>query len=245
MSPSLPRHWILRALIASSVCAIALFWALASSSSADVSGQLDAAKNAASQLHAQIADDSAQIAKTTDGLESAQARLDEVQSDLDQRVDRLKSVQNQLLSARDHLVDVENRLKGATKALAANLVAGYEGQPPPLVSVVLSSHGFSQLLNQISFAGKVAKQNADVVDQTRIARTEVKAEAKRLETLEQRDRSLAKQVLAERNQAAALQSALKQQQIAEIAERAKAHGRYATVVAQVSHLQKKLNTEEA
>jgi septal ring factor EnvC (AmiA/AmiB activator) len=245
MSSSLERLWIPRAVIAAIVCAIALCWVLASSSSADVSTQLDAAKSAASQLHAQIADDSAQITKTTDGLESAQARLDEVQSDLDRRVDRLKSVQNQLLSARDHLVDVENHLKVATKALAANLVAGYESQPPSLVSVVLSSHGFNQLLNQISFAGKVARQNAEVVDQTRIARSEVKAEATHLETLEQRDRALAKQVLAERNQAAALQAALKQQQITEIAARAKAHGRYATVVARVSSLQKKLNAQEA
>ena len=245
MSFPLTRHWTLRAVIASVVCAIALGWALASSSSGDVSSQLDAAKSAASQLKTQIADDSAEITKTTDGLQSAQARLDAVQSDLDKRVDRLKSVQNQLLSARDHLVDVENHLQLATKALAANLVAGYESQPPSLVSVVLSSHGFSQLLNQIRFAGKVAKQNADVVDQTRIARREVSAEATRLETLEQRDRTLAKQVLAERNQAAALQSALKQEQIKEIAARAKAHGRYATVQSQVNSLQKKLNAQEA
>jgi septal ring factor EnvC (AmiA/AmiB activator) len=245
MSSPLTRHWTLRAVIASIACAIALGWALASSGSADVSGQLDAAKSAATQLRAQIAADSAEITKTTDGLQSAQARLDAVQSDLDKRVDRLKSVQNQLLSARDHLVDVENHLKLATKALAANLVAGYESQPPTLVSVVLSSHGFDQLLNQISFAGKVAKQNADVVDQTRLARIEVAAQAKRLETLEKRDRALAKQVLAERNQAAALQSALKQQQIKEIAARAKVHGRYATVQAQVNSLQKKLNAQEA
>jgi septal ring factor EnvC (AmiA/AmiB activator) len=249
MPSSLTRHWILRAVIASTVCAVAialaLGWALTSSSSADISGQLDAAKTAASQLQTQIADDSAQITKTTDGLQSAQARLNTVQTALNRRVDRLKSVQNQLLSARDHLVDVENHLKAATQALAANLVAGYESQPPSLVSVVLSSHGFSELLNQINFAGKVARHNADVVDQTRIARLEVKAEAKRLETLERRDRTLAKQVLAERNQAAALQSALKQEQIREISARAKVHGRFATVEAQVNRLQKKLNAQEA
>ena len=245
MSSSLPRHSILRALAALSVCAVALFCVLSSSSSADVSGQLNAAKSAAGQLQALIADDSAQIATTDNGLQAAQARLNAVQSDLDQRVDRLKSVQNQLLDARDHLVAVENHLKVATKALAANLVAGYESQPPTLVSVVLSSHGFNQLLNQFSFAAKVAKQNANVISQTRIARREVAAEAKHLETLEQRDRTLAKQVLTERNQAAALQSALKQQQIKEISARAKVHGRYAAVQAQVDSLQKKLNAQEA
>jgi len=245
MSSSLPRHSILRALAALSVCAVVLFCVLSSSSSADVSGQLNAAKSAAGQLQALIADDSAQIATTDNGLQAAQARLNAVQSDLDQRVDRLKSVQNQLLDARDHLVAVENHLKVATKALAANLVAGYESQPPTLVSVVLSSHGFNQLLNQFSFAAKVAKQNANVISQTRIARREVAAEAKHLETLEQRDRTLAKQVLTERNQAAALQSALKQQQIKEISARAKVHGRYAAVQAQVDSLQKKLNAQEA
>jgi septal ring factor EnvC (AmiA/AmiB activator) len=244
MSSSLSRHWIPRALVLM-VCSVALCWALASSSSADVSGQLNAAKSAASELQAQIADDSAQIAKTDNGLQTAQTRLNTVQADLDRRVDRLKTVQNQLLDARDHLVDVENHLKVATKALAANLVAGYESQPPTLVSVVLSAHGFNQLLNQFSFAAKVAKENASVVTQTRIARREVSAEAKHLATLESRDRTLAKQVLTERNQAAALQSALKQQQISEISARAKVHGRYAAVQAQVNSLQKKLNAQEA
>jgi septal ring factor EnvC (AmiA/AmiB activator) len=245
MSTSRFAPWLLRAATALAVCAVALCCAFAPSGSADVSSQLNAAKSAATELKSQIADDSAQIARTDGGLQTAQAHLDAIQSDLDRRVDRLKSVQNQLLDARDHLVDVENHLKLATRALASNLVAGYESQPPSLVSVVLSSHGFSQLLNQFSFAAKVARENADVLHQTRIARREVAADAKRLETLERRDRALAKQVLGERNQAAALRSALKQQQIKEIAERAKVHGRYASVENQVSGLQKKLDAAEA
>jgi septal ring factor EnvC (AmiA/AmiB activator) len=245
MTTSRFTPWHLRALIALTVCAIAVCCALAPSGSADVSSQLNAAKSAASELKTQIADDSAQIAQTENGLQAAQAHLEAVQSDLDRREERLKAVQNSLLDARDHLVDVENHLKAATKALAANLVAGYESQPPSLVSVVVSSHGFNQLLNQFSFAAKVAKENADVVQQTRVARREVAAEAKHLATLERRDRTLAKQILAERNRAAALSAALKQQQIKEISERAKVHGRYASVEVQVNHLQKKLNAQEA
>ena len=245
MSSSRLTPWISRALLALSVCAVALCCAFAQSGSADVSSQLDAAKSAATELKTQIADDSAEIAKTDNGLQSAQAHLDAIQSDLDRRVDRLKSVQNQLLAARDHLVDVENHLKLATNALAANLRAGYESQPPSLVSVVLSSHGFNQLLNQFSFAEKVAKRNANVVQETRIARREVAAEAQHLATLERRDHRLAQQVLRERNEAAALRSALKQQQIKEIAARAKVNGRYSVVQAQVTRLQKKLNAEEA
>jgi peptidoglycan hydrolase CwlO-like protein len=245
MSTSRLSPWLLRALMALGVGLVALCCAFASSGSADVSGQLNAAKSTAGNLKAQIADDTAEIARTDNGLQAAQAHLDAVQSDLDRRVDRLKAVQNQLLDARDHLVDVENHLKLATTALAANLRAGYESQPPSLVSVVLSSHGFNQLLNQFSFAAKIAKRNANVVQQTRVARREVSAQAKRLATLERRDRALAKQILSERNQAAALRSALKQQQIREISQRAKVHGQYAAVQARVDKLQKKLNQQEA
>ena len=205
MSVTPVRHWILRVATLLAVALAAVCCVLPSAGSADTSSQLNAAKSAAGELQSQIAADTAQIAKTDGGLQSAQNRLDAVQADLDRRVDRLKTVQNNLIAARDHLVDVENHLHAATKALAENLVAGYESQPPSLVSVVLSAHGFNQLLNQFSFASKVAKQNAHVVFATRIARREVASEAKRLETLERRDRTLAKQVLVERNQAAALQ----------------------------------------
>ena len=244
MSSSVRRHWILRVLVAASLCAALLATTEVGTGAADLSSQISTAKSAAGALRTQIASDSAQIARTDGGLQAAQDRLEAIQRSLDVRVERLKTVQNSLLKARDHLVDVENHLHAATRALAANLVAGYESAPPSLVSVVLDSHGFSQLLNQLSFAGKIARQNATIVSLTRTARVEVIAEPQRLAVLEKRDRRLATQILAQRNRAAALQSALRREQIRELAERSKVSGRYDAVRGRIAALQHKLDVQE-
>ena len=221
MPPS-PRTQTIRRLLAAAAVGFALLATnLTATSAGDLSSQINAAKSAAGSLHAQIAADSAQIARTSGGLAQAQARLAAVQADLNRRVAELQSVQGSLLSARDHLVALENQLHTATTALSANLVASYEGNQPNLVSVILTAHGFGQLLEQVNFMSRVAHQDSHVVGMTRAARTAVSAEATRLATLEARDRTLADQILQRRNEAAALQSALLGQQVRELAARSR------------------------
>ena len=244
MLSQLVRSTTLRASTAASVAVVLFATVMSQPSSADLSSQISTAKSAAGALRAQISADSAQIAQTADGVQRAQERLDAVQSRLDGRVAELKQVQTSLLDARDRLVYVENHLHAATQALSTNLVANYEGQQPSLVNVVLSANGFNQLLEQVSFAQKVARQDADIVSTARQARIEVSAEARRLQTLEQRDRTLADQVLDQRNQAAALQSALSAQQIKEQARRAQASGQYGQLRSHLASLQHQLNVQE-
>jgi peptidoglycan hydrolase CwlO-like protein len=217
---------------------------LTASSSGDIQSQIAGTRSAAAALRGQIAADSQQIASTSDGLAQARDRLAAVQSRLDQRVAELKSVQSQLIAARDHLVDLENRLHLATTALSANLVAGYEGGQPDLVSVILSSNGFADLLNQMGFMTRVAHQDANIVKLTRTARAEVSRQATALEGLETRDRVLANQVLDQRNQAAALRSALLRQQLAQETKRANTTARYDAVKAHLGSLQARLNAIE-
>src|SRR5207248_6400655 len=165
---------------------------------------------------------------TAGGLADAQRRLSSLQDELTRREAQLRSVQDQLLAARDHLVKLENRLQRASHALAANLVASYEGGKPDLMSVILSSHGFSDLLEQVTFLRKIAHQDAQVVGDTRTARAEVSREANALVALEQRDRTLTNQILSQRNQVAALHAALLSRQISQLGARstdaAKLHG---------------------
>jgi cell wall-associated NlpC family hydrolase len=167
-----------------------------------------------------------------------------VQDSLDRRVAQLRTVQTQLLASRDHLVDLENRLHVATAALSTNLVATYEGGQPSLVDVILSSHGFRELLNQLGFMQRVANQDSAIVGMTRAARAEVSREATRLAGLEVRDRTLADQVLAQRNQAAALQAALLHQQLAEMAKRSGTSALLSSVNSHLGRLQAQLNAEE-
>jgi peptidoglycan hydrolase CwlO-like protein len=215
------------------------------SSSGDLRSQIDANKSAAAALRTEIARDSARISATTGGLNEARARLAALQHDLDAREDQLRSVQTALVAARDRLVYLENRMHQATQALAANLVAEYEGSRPDLVSVILDAHGFSDLLEQVSFMQRVGRQDAEIVANTRTARADVAREANRLVTLEQRDRVLTGQILAQRNHVAALQAALQAQQLSALGARSRASSKLSDVNGRLHTLEAKLAAEAA
>jgi peptidoglycan hydrolase CwlO-like protein len=192
---------------------------LTPSSRGDLQSRIAAAQSATTSLESQIQSETAQIGQTTHGLAAAEQRLATVQAELSGREAELAGVQRQLLAARNHLVDLENRLRVAGAALAANLRAAYEGQRPDLVSVILESQGFNDLLERIQFLNRIGHQDAQVLDQTRAARAEVKRQAIALAALEQRDRALTLQVLSRRNQVAALRGALLSRRIAEVRAR--------------------------
>jgi peptidoglycan hydrolase CwlO-like protein len=215
------------------------------SSSGDLSSQISANKSAAAALRTEIARDSARIRATTGGLNEARARLAGLQHDLDAREDQLRSVQTALVAARDRLVYLENRMHQATQALAANLVADYEGSRPDLVSVILNSHGFSDLLEQVSFMQRIGRQDAQIVSDTRAARADVSREANRLVRLEQRDRVLTGQILAQRNHVAALQAALQVQQLSALGARSRASSKLSDVNGRLHTLEAKLAAEAA
>ena len=244
MTPVLRRRRLTRALavIVPVGAAIALS---TGSSSGDLSSQISANKSAAAALRTEIARDSARIRATTGGLNEARARLAGLQHDLDAREDQLRSVQTALVAARDRLVYLENRMHQATQALAANLVADYEGSRPDLVSVILNSHGFSDLLEQVSFMQRIGRQDAQIVSDTRAARADVSREANRLVRLEQRDRVLTGQILAQRNHVAALQAALQTQQLSALGARSRASSKLSDVNGRLHTLEAKLAAEAA
>ena len=244
MTPVLRRRRLTRALavIVPVGAAIALS---TGSSSGDLSSQIDANKSAAAALRSEIASESARIRTTTGGLNEARTRLAGLQRDLDAREDQLRSVQTALVAARDRLVYLENRMHQATQALSANLVAEYEGSRPDLVSVILDSHGFSDLLEQVSFMQRIGRQDAQIVSDTRTARADVSREANRLVTLEQRDRVLTGQILAQRNHVAALQAALETQQLSALGARSRASSKLSDVNGRLHTLEAKLAAQAA
>jgi cell wall-associated NlpC family hydrolase len=184
-------------------------------SSGDLQSQIDAGRSSASSLRSAIAAETARIQQTAGGLADAERRLSAVQGELAARESQLRAVQNSLIAARDHLVQLENRLQRATRALSANLVSAYESSRPDVVSVILESHGFTDLLEKMSFLRRIGHQDAAVVGSTRTARQAVFRQARALAALEKRDRALTDQILAQRNQVAALRAALLNRQIAQ------------------------------
>ena len=201
-------HVLTRATAAVLVATALLCTGLTAASTADLQSQIAAGQGAAASLRSAVAADAARIQGTASGLQSAQGRLGALQADLDAREADLRAVQLRLLSARNRLVDLENELHRASVALASNLVARYEHGQPDLMTVVLEARGFRDLLEQVGFMRRIGDQDTQVIAATRAARAEVSREAMLLGSLERRDRRLTVQVLAERNQVAALQAAL-------------------------------------
>ena len=216
------RHFHVFGAIAALVAVAGLLLAtnLTSPSAGDLQSQIMASRSATGSLQAAIAADTSSIRATSNGLHDARARLVRLTAKLATAAATLRSVEAALLSARNHLVDLENRLHQATLALAANLVARYENDQPDLMTVILQARGFSELLEQVAFMQRIGRQDARVIGATRIARAAVQDQVTTLASLEQRDRALTDQVLAERNQVAALQAALLVRQIAEVRARA-------------------------
>jgi peptidoglycan hydrolase CwlO-like protein len=243
------RHpWVLRAAAAAgavSATAAILVGGSASSGAASLQDQIQAAQNAKSSLQSAIAADSAKIRQTTGGIQAAESRLAGLQSDLARREAQLASVQTHLLAARTRLLDLENLLRRAAHALSANLVANYEGAKPNLVSVVLEAHGFSDLLERLSFLKTIGNHDARIVDTTRLAHEEVARQADALGKLEQRDQRLTQAVLAQRNQVAALQDALLRERIRELGSRANNASKLGTLNANLSSLEKKAAAQAA
>ncbi len=206
---------------------------LSATSSGDLQAQISAGQSAAATLRTQVASDMARIRQTSGGLATAETQLGQLQSELSTRERQLATIQGELLAARDRLVELENRLHVAAAALAANLVARYEGTQPDLLSVVLEAHGFADLLERVSFLDRVGRQDAQVIAATRLARTAVTRQATALAALEARDRALAQDVLRRRNEAAALEAALLSERIREFRARS---GDAARLGALESHL---------
>lgn len=234
-----------RLLTVAALAATLLGTSLTGTSAGDLQSQITTTRSAAAGFQAQIAADSRQIAHTTAGLNQARAELAAVQGDLDRRIGELRAVQAQLIAARDRLVALENRLHLATTALAANLRASYEGATPDLMTVILQSHGFGSLLEQVSFMARVARSDAQIVGVTRTARAEVTREANHLAVLEDRDRALAESVLSRRNQVAALQSALLSEQLRQLGARSQAGARYQALRGRLETLEKRAAEQAA
>jgi peptidoglycan hydrolase CwlO-like protein len=199
----------------------------------DLSHDLSARRETASELRAAIAAETHRLEATGASVRAAQARLAFLQGQVQRRQAELAAVQHSIIAARNHLERLENRLHLASKALAANLVADYKDPAPDVTTVVLESHGFNDMLERLEFMERVQKGNARILINTKTARREVVKQTVRLDALLKRDRALTAQVVQARNSAVALEGALLTRQAAQLAQRANTAARLERVKGQI------------
>lgn len=210
------------------------------SSLGDLHQDLSSQSQTAARLRAAIAAETQRIAATTAGVRDAEARLASVQARADALQAQLTAVQRSLIAARNRLTRLENRLHQATVVLASNLRASYEDPRPDMITVVLGSNGFTDLLERLQFMERVRQQDATILGDTKTARTQVLGQTARLEGLQTRYRALDVAAVRSRDEAAALRGALLTRQAAQLRQRAGTAGRLSQVRGQIASIRRQI-----
>jgi murein DD-endopeptidase MepM/ murein hydrolase activator NlpD len=228
--------------------AIALLVSPPPSDGADIGGlqqQINAGQGTISSLDNAVSAASGRLAALGSSIASLQRKLSAVQADLDAKHAQLLKLQSELSAAHTRLKQLEAFEVHAEAVLSDQLVNSYESGQPDLVTVVLESSGFQDLLERLAFAQRIQKQDAHVIHDVRIARKAVAAEAVRLGALEVRQQRLTDQVMRERNSVAQTRTSLLSERIAVARDRAAKAGQLSRVRGQVASLQSQLSQAEA
>jgi septal ring factor EnvC (AmiA/AmiB activator) len=164
-------------------------------SSADPSlGQLKSQLNAEQghehSLAASIASLSHLISSLSSQITLVETREAAVRSDLARDRAQLAAVQRALTREQHLLALLRGRLARARMLLARQLVTNYEQAKPNLVSVVLDSNGFKDLLDQLTFLRDAQKQQQVIITITREAKARADAAAGHLAVLRANDRQI-------------------------------------------------------
>jgi peptidoglycan hydrolase CwlO-like protein len=173
-------------------------------------------RDQAARLKDQVAAEQAKIDATQDGLATAQARLNDLQARATKRQTQLDDTQSELVRARVHLTRLEKKEAKAQTMLAENLVSAYKGGQPNIVSVVMNSNGFADLIERLDFVKRVANRNARILDFTRDTRADVQKQSTQLTGLRNTYSVLAKEAVADANEAYVVKTALLRREEAQL-----------------------------
>ncbi len=190
-----------------------------------------------------IADD--RLRQLDSSIAQLQTEVARIQSNLDVQRAALARLRSQLNAATIKLAQLQAQERTAERVLSQQLVASYESAPPDIVSVVLESNGFSNLLERLSFARRIRDRNAQIVAAVKLAQRRVAAQVIRLGRLEVRQRAVAMRVLSERNRVYAAKVTLVDQQIAVARTRRTKAGQLASSRRHVASLRRRLAKLEA
>lgn len=196
-----------------------------------LSGALSATSNHLAQLNARIAGLQSQISSVEAKLHAHQAEL--------------FTIQLQLTAARNRLHRLERFEAHAETVLSRRMVNSYEADQPDLVTVVLESTGFQDLLERIAFASRIQKQDVQIVTQVRAARRAVSAQAVHLGGLEVKQRAITEQIARDRNVLVRAQESVLRQRIAVAQTRSHQAGQLASARGEVASLQHQLSQAQA
>jgi len=171
-------------------------------------GQLSEVKGRAHVLTSDISALTQRIDALQGTISKLQGREAAIQSDLDAKRAVLLATQDQLRGVRARLVLLRARLARARAVLAARLVEIYKSGQPDIVTVVLDSHGFADLLERGADLQRIGAQDREIITAVRDAKAQMAAAATRLGALEARQQAVTAQIAQRRDAVAHVRDAV-------------------------------------
>lgn len=202
--------------------------------------QISAGQGRISSLAGAVGAYSGRLARLDSNIATLQNEISRLEADIRIKQAELVKLQIELTLARNRLAQLEAFEAHAESVLSKLLVNGYESGQPDLVTVLLDSNGFQDLLENLSFAQRFQSEDVRVIKAVRIARRRVAAQAIRLGALEVRQQALVSHVLNERNELAATRTSLLRQRIAVAQARRVKASRLTAVRSRVASLRHQL-----
>jgi peptidoglycan DL-endopeptidase CwlO len=165
-----------------------------------------------SRYEGQIERLTSEVARLRDQEAGVRVRLAAKQAELDRAVARLDVAKKRLAVARAHL-------KRALVALRERLVAIYEVGTPDLLSVIVGSSGYEDLVNRAEYLDRIHGMDDAIVGRVRQLRDEVRNTVDRLRTTKDQIQAARDTIAAEEQALANARAAVQNRQSALVAAR--------------------------
>jgi murein DD-endopeptidase MepM/ murein hydrolase activator NlpD len=157
-------------------------------------GQIEQRKGKERVLTSDISAATHRINSLQGEISQLQGKQVSLESDLQAKRAELAQIQADLRRERLKLARLRDRLARARVLLAQRLVESYKDDTPDIVTVVLESDGFADLLERAEFMQRMSENDANLIERVTSAKAEATATAKHLDQLEQRAQEIAKQI---------------------------------------------------
>jgi murein DD-endopeptidase MepM/ murein hydrolase activator NlpD len=166
--------------------------------------RVDRARNRESVLSGDVAAASSRINTLQADITVLRRRQELLQRNLDVKRAQLNRLQDQLRVARARLAQLRARFAMSRHVLAVRLTELYKSDRPDILTVILNSNGFADLLERSEFIERINDQDTRIIRAVRIARDAAQVASDRLAGLESRQQTITTQVLIRRNEVASV-----------------------------------------
>lgn len=186
------------AAAAALACALA-FSPLGGALAQDLESQLDAKRGELGQAERQAGVLSSELARYTQRMRQVAGEVAQLRNREAIVAKRLRQVQARLAAERRRLEILRKRLRRSIGVLSKRLVAIYKSDEPDVLTVVLNSDGFSDLLERYEYLRRIERQDAAIINRVRALRDQTEATVERIEAT--RDEIAARKAELERTRA--------------------------------------------